>query len=133
MKTVDPNPEKLMDLLGKIPEDTPVVMINFLRFREKARYRDGEPGISGREAYDRYAAVALKKLMEIGASVMYLGSVHAGLIAPPDEIWHEALLVRYPSVQAFIRMISMPDYLEATAHRTAALDDSRLIATSAGR
>jgi uncharacterized protein (DUF1330 family) len=52
-----------------------------------------------------------------------------GVIAPADEQWDQVLLVKYPSVDAFLTMIRMPDYLAATVHREAALEDSRLIAT----
>jgi hypothetical protein len=38
-------------------------------------------------------------------------------------------LVKYPSVDAFMTILKMPDYLAATVHREAALEDSRLIAT----
>jgi uncharacterized protein (DUF1330 family) len=129
MKTVDPNPIQFMDILSEIPEDKPVVMVNFLKYRDKAKYKDGKSDCTGREAYARYAKTALEKLNEIGATVIFMGSVSACLIAPPEEQWHDVFLVRYPSVAAFSRMISMPDYITATAHRTAALEDSRLIAS----
>jgi uncharacterized protein (DUF1330 family) len=131
MKTVDPNIAMLPALLSKLPQDTPIIMLNLLRFRERALYRNGDSDCSGREAYARYAAQVQNFLIEVGASVQYMGSVHGCLIAPQEEQWDEVLLVKYPSVQAFTMMLAMPDYLAATAHRTAALDDSRLIATSA--
>ena len=40
------------------------------------------------------------------------------------------MLVQYPSRQAFITMVTRPDYLAASVHRTASLADSRLIATA---
>jgi uncharacterized protein (DUF1330 family) len=104
-------------------------MLNLLRFHDRARYRDGADRGSGREAYARYAAVALEKVRSVGGEPVFMGRVAAGVIAPPDEVWHEVLLVRYPSVAAFSSMLAMPDYREATRHRTAALDDARLIAT----
>ena len=42
----------------------------------------------------------------------------------------ELLLVRYPSKAAFLSMLADPEYRAATEHRTAALADSRLIATT---
>lgn len=129
MKTVDPIAAQLPAILASLPVDTPVVMLNLLRFRERAQYRDGASGCSGREAYARYSAVAIRKLAEIGAKPVFMAKAAAALIAPPEERWDEVLLVRYPSVAAFSAMLAMPDYRAATAHRTAALDDARLIAT----
>lgn len=104
-------------------------MVNLLRFRDRARYPHGGSDCSGREAYARYAAVAAKKVAEVGGSPVFLGAAKACVIAPDDEVWHEVLLIRYPSAAAFAAMLAMPDYLAATVHRTAALEDARLIAT----
>ena len=91
--------------------------------------RHGETPCSGREAYARYSEVALQKVQAVGGKVLYLGRVKGLLIAPADEQWDEVLLVRYPSAAAFAAMLAMPDYMAATRHRTAALDNARLIAT----
>ena len=38
--------------------DRPIVMVNLLKFRDKAQYDEpGEPEMTGREAYDRYGSV----------------------------------------------------------------------------
>lgn len=55
------------------------------------------------------------------------------LLSPTNERWHKVLLVRYPSKQAFLEMIQNPDYQAITIHRKAALEDSRLIATTAAQ
>ena len=128
-RTIDPVPGEFPALLAGLPKNTPIVMLNLLRFSPQAHYRDGVPRGSGREAYARYAEVALRKVREVGGTPIFLGAVQAGLICPDDECWDDVLLVRYPSSDAFISMLAMPDYLEATRHRTAALDDARLIAT----
>ena len=43
------------------------------------------------------------------------------------------LLVRYPSIGAFLEMVTDADYLVCARHRTAALADSRLIATQGAK
>ncbi|HVN72565.1 MAG TPA: DUF1330 domain-containing protein [Desulfomonilia bacterium] len=131
MKTITPLKENLMLLKNSLPKDTPVVMVNLLKFREKALYPQGstfEP-CSGRQAYKRYMDTALEKLNEVGARPIWMSKAFVGVIAPADERWDQVLLVKYPSVDAFMTMLKMPDYLEATLHREAALEDSRLIAT----
>lgn len=130
MGAVEPTPERLEDFL-KASEATPLVMINLLRYRERAAYppgSDAEP-CSGREAYQRYAAVALRTVAEAGGRPLWLGEVASTLIAPDGEAWDDAILVEYPSRKAFLDMIARPDYQAASVHRSAALEDSRLVAT----
>lgn len=129
MKTINPDMQKLPEILSGIPANTPVVMLNLLKFRDVAVYKDDTAPCSGREAYRLYSKFALTMLASFGAEVMFMGAVHGALIAPPDENWDEVLLVRYPSVQVFAGMLASPEYRAATRHRTAALEDSRLVAT----
>ena len=67
------------------------------------------------------------ELLDIEA--VWAGRVASAVIAPEGEEWDGAVLVEYPSAAAFIEMMSSPDYRAASPHRTAALLDSRLIAT----
>ncbi len=58
---------------------------------------------------------------------MYSGKSEAAVIGPVDEKWDEVLLVEYPSIAAFQEMGFSDEYRSVTYHRTAALEDSRLI------
>jgi uncharacterized protein (DUF1330 family) len=131
MKTIDPDRDRLPEIFAGIPQSTPIVMLNLLRFRAQASYPAGSdhPPCSGREAYARYSAVALKKVNEVGGAPIWIGTAHGSVIAPPEETWDEVVLVRYPSLGAFVQMIMQPDYLDAVVHRSSALEDSRLVAT----
>jgi uncharacterized protein (DUF1330 family) len=131
MMTVSPTRESLALLRDTFPKDTPVVMVNLLRFRDRALYPKGSTfeECSGRQAYKRYMETAQEKLSEVGARPIWMSKAFAGVIAPTDEQWDQVFLVKYPSVDAFMTMLKMPDYLAATVHREAALRDSRLIAT----
>jgi uncharacterized protein (DUF1330 family) len=99
----------------------PIVMLNLLRF---------QPG-GGAAEYAAYGDAARPYLDRAGAKVRYLGRVAATVIG--GEPWDEVILVEYPSKQAFLEMIADPGYREAARHRTAALADSRLYCTLAGR
>jgi uncharacterized protein (DUF1330 family) len=109
----------------------PVVMLNMLRFRDHAQYPEGSghAPCSGREAYQRYGAIAVEHVRAVGGKPLYRGTAHPAIIGPEDELWHEILLVQYPSPEAFLKMVANPDYLACSVHRTAALEDSRLIPT----
>jgi uncharacterized protein (DUF1330 family) len=131
MKTVNPTRESI-SALGRVPGNTPIVMVNLLRFRDRAAYPPGSSfgECTGRQAYKRYMEHAAKPLGEVGAKAVWFSRALACVIAPVDEQWDQVLLVRYPSVDAFMAMIRIPDYLAASVHREAALEDSRLIATA---
>jgi uncharacterized protein (DUF1330 family) len=132
MPAINPTPEQLEAFLAGAADETPIVMINLLRFHERAVYEPGSGAApcSGREAYARYGAVAVHKVHEAGGRILWQGRVACSLIAVAGEEWDDAILVEYPSRQAFLTMVAQPDYEAAAVHRTAALADSRLIATN---
>ncbi|MFG1178655.1 DUF1330 domain-containing protein [Xanthobacter versatilis] len=112
-----------------------VVMLNLLRFRDVADYSD-HPGlapagpISGSEAFDRYIRHTLPHLRASGGDVLFLGSGGPFLIGPDNERWDRAMLVRQTSVASFLAFASHDAYLAGLGHRTAALEDSRLLPLS---
>jgi uncharacterized protein (DUF1330 family) len=114
--------------LAAAAEDGPVMMVNLLRFKERADGVDAADGISGAEAYARYGAGVLRFLDAAGGRVVLATVATESVIGPYDGEWDMVLAVEYPSRRAFLEMISDPGYLEIHAHRAAALADSRLIA-----
>ena len=130
MPSIEPSPEQLTRLLAGSDEGA-IVMINLLRFRDRAQYPAGfvaEP-CSGREAYQRYGMHVLPMLHDVGGKILWSGAAKMVVIGPSDESWDEAVLVQYPSRAAFISMVTSEPYQKIVDHRTAALADSRLIAT----
>lgn len=109
-----------------------VVMLNLLRFREVADY-SGSPElapdepISGEEAYQRYMAHTMPFLEKAGSTLLFKGTGRTYLIGPQDKRWDLVLLVRHQSLKAFMAFASNPEYLAGAGHRTAALEDSRLL------
>ncbi len=127
---IDPTREQFKAIFG-LPLDRPVHMINLLRFREFAAYRDSDPEagekVSGREAYRRYGSEAAPHFNGVGGKQLWIGAPELMLIGPQDERWNLAFVAYYPTAQAFVDMLRNPDYQRATRHRTAAVADSRLI------
>jgi len=109
-----------------------VVMLNLLRFRDVADYSafpeiaPSEP-ISGREAYQKYIEQTLPFLTETGGEIMFLGDGGQNLIGPQTERWDLVMLIRQNSLQDFMSFSSNEDYQVVLGHRTAALEDSRLL------
>ena len=127
--TLEPNPGQIQALLAASSADTSaVVMINLLRFKDRADGIDADDGISGADAYGRYAAAVGEHLDRVGARVLLALQTRESVIGPDDPEWDMVLAVQYPSRQAFLEMTSDPSYLQIHGHRAAALADSRLIA-----
>ena len=59
--------------------------------------------------------------------LVFLGEGGQFLIGPAGERWDMAMLVRQRSVQDFMAFASNPEYMQGMGHRTAALEDSRLL------
>jgi uncharacterized protein (DUF1330 family) len=117
---IDPRGADLKRYLQEDPGG-PVVMLNLLRFAD-----------GGRELYAEYAAALSETFLpRYGGEVLYAGDGSTSLVAEPGQSWDAVLLVRYPSREAFSRMVADPGYQEVTALRTRALTEAVLQATSA--
>jgi hypothetical protein len=109
-----------------------IVMLNLLRFRSIADYSaspeiaPSEP-ITGEAAYRLYMRHTLPFLRASGGEVLFYGRGDQFLIGPSDERWNSVLLVRQRSVASFLAFASDQAYLAGIGHRTAALEDSRLL------
>ncbi|HUO80016.1 MAG TPA: hypothetical protein VMU00_07720 [Steroidobacteraceae bacterium] len=109
-----------------------VVMLNLLRYRERADYSRSpelDPGkpLSGEAAYRLYMAHTLPYLERSGGRVLFFGRGGPFLIGPEGERWDAALLVEQASPAAFLAFAADAAYLAGLGHRTAALADSRLL------
>lgn len=113
-----------------------VIMLNLLKFRNKADYSSSpelepETPISGKEAYDLYMKYTLPQLRESEGEVLFFGQGGQYLIGPSDVQWDVAMLVKHKSVGAFMAFAKNEGYLKGIGHRQAALQDSRLLALTA--
>jgi uncharacterized protein (DUF1330 family) len=130
-----PTPESQQSFYQQYHDKGPIVMLNMLRFRSEAdysRFTALDPGrpISGREAYKLYMAATAPLVEQAGGEVIYFGSASDFLIGPQHEKWDAVLLVRYASAETFISFAQSDDYRKTAGHRTAALEDSRLLPTA---
>lgn len=128
MSALHPSPGALDQAGASLDPQQPVVMVNLLRFAERAGYEDATE-CSGEEAYRTYSRHTWPLLKGVEGEVVYHGEVRGMIISPSDEHWDEVLIVRYPAYSAFLSMITSEAYRSIVHHRTAALADSRLMAT----
>jgi uncharacterized protein (DUF1330 family) len=105
-----------------LPEDGPFVMVNLLKFKEKADYADGsEPDLSGREAYERYGVEVIRLIESIGGRIRYSGEVAGLMLGEVEELWDMVALAEYPSLEAFRAMAVSPGMRAIEHHRAAGL------------
>lgn len=100
-------------------DDAPFYMLNLMRYRPWAEYDDDrQPRITGREADDRYAPIAI--LQELGAEIVLFGDV----VDQPrgDERWDRVAIVRYPHVRSFVEMQRREDFQALHVHKQAGMD-----------
>ncbi len=124
---ITPNRDQFIAYAGN---DRPgeVVMVNLLKFKARA---EGEEG-SGAEAYGRYGDAVVEQVEARGGRVVWMGRVENVLIGDTDkDAWDTVVLVAYPSREAFIDMVSAPEYEDAHTHREAGLDRTVLLGCEA--
>ena len=121
---VYPNREQMKRFFEEGNDDQPIYMINLLKFKEKAEYKDGrETSLSGREAYALYGEIIEKHLIEIGGELIFKSKVTRIAVGKVDELWDAVAIAKWPSkkVMGENMMPSDPELLEGYQHREAGL------------
>lgn len=131
MSYIDPDRETFARFRD-LPLDQPIHMLNLIRLRAQAAYEDGRKA-TGLEAYQAYGRESGPVFRRLGGKQIWLGHMEFMLIGPQDKRWDIAFIAEYPTAQAFIDMLRDPVYREAVKHRTAAVEDSRLIRFAPGK
>lgn len=119
---VDPTPDQFAALM-KSAHKGPIHMINLLQFRP-----DG-----GTASYQRYVREVQPHLEAVGAHAVAFSATRQVVIGDDERPWWDAILtVEYPSIAAFVQMVSSEGYRSIAHHRTNALSRAELIATAPG-
>ena len=114
-----------------LPRDTPIHMLNLVRFKDKAAYTTYHPfaewDVSGSDAYSMYSKESGPVFQRVGGRILWRARMEAMLIGPDAERWDAMFIAEYPNAAAFLEMVTDPVYREAVKHRQAAVQTSRLI------
>ena len=113
-------------------QEGPIIMLNLLKFKDLADYElfpDLKPpqAVSGKKAYDEYMKHTIPLLKEAGSSLIFMGRPDYYLIGPQEEKYDLMLLVKHESAASFLAFANDERYQEIAGHRSAALEDSRLL------
>ena len=128
---VDPTREQF-EAFKALPRDAPINMLNLIRYKEAADYPPDHPnhgkGLSGAEAYREYGRAIAPILARVGAKRQWSGgTLECVVTGPAEPEWDDAFVMGYPNAAAFLEMVTDPEYRRHVVHRTAAVEDSRLI------
>ena len=123
MSAIRPNAAAFQELVAS-KDEGPVVMLNLLKFKERADSGD----VSGRESYNRYGRDVKPMVEALGGRIIWHGSADQLLIGQED--WDAVALVEYPSRKAFMEMAMSKQMEDIHHNREAGLERTVLIACS---
>jgi uncharacterized protein (DUF1330 family) len=119
-----PTAEQIEEFLAG-PADQPVVMLNLLKFKERAD--DTHPGMTGRDAVMLYST-AMREFVEArGGSFVIAADIDSQVIGDGD--FDFVAIMRYPSRQKFLELAGDPEIARTIMpHRDAGLESQWLFA-----
>ncbi|MBI1262894.1 MAG: DUF1330 domain-containing protein [Rhizobiales bacterium] len=115
------DPERIKQMLQPGP-DAPIYMVNLLKFKEKAEYKDGrKTDLSGRDAYMIYGRAVSDLLPKFGGKAIFAGDVTFLMLGQVEELWDEIAIATYPNRKALVDMSTSAEWREIAVHREAGL------------
>ena len=121
MSAIKPN-AAAFKALATSKDEGPVVMLNLLKFKERADTGD----VGGRESYNRYGRDVKPMVEALGGRIIWHGRADQLLIG--EEDWDAVALVEYPSRKAFLEMATSKQMGDIHHNREAGLERTVLIA-----
>lgn len=122
-----PTPEQFKTLMEG-PADTPVVMLNLLKFKPRAD--GGNEDLTGRESYQLYADSMRAFVESKGGRFLYMGTADSMVLGESDHDFDVVALVEYPSRQAFVEIATSQHVAEIGRDRSKGLEGQWLIAST---
>jgi uncharacterized protein (DUF1330 family) len=118
---IEPDQGQLAQLTELVAErpDSPVVMLNLNKYRDRSEY-------------ERYGEVAVKVLARVGGEILWYSQAVQTVIGDDHDQYDEVIAVRYPSAAAFVAFANDPEIAAALVHRAAALERAALICCEPG-
>ena len=127
-----PNHDQMKGFFDNEDDGKPIYMVNLLKFRDKAEYKDGrETSLTGREAYRLYAEVFEKYLINLGGEITFVSEVSRLTIGKVENLWDSIAIAKWPSKKIMGESMNPnePHILEAYHHRYAGLEGQLNIET----
>lgn len=123
---INPSGDQLKRLFTTYPSDTPVCMLNILRYKQTVE----SSSKSGEEVYQQYLKEATPFIKKVNGRLLWKGRFQSTVIGDSEEEPQIVFIVQYPSISAFQQMLSDPEYLEIAKLRTMSIEYGGLYALS---
>ncbi|MCE9521394.1 MAG: DUF1330 domain-containing protein [Alphaproteobacteria bacterium] len=115
------DPERVREMMAPGP-DKPIYMVNLLKFKDKAEYKDGRAtDLSGRDAYMIYGRAVVELLPKFGGRGVFAADVTFLALGQVEELWDEVAIATYPNRRAMVEMSMSKEWREISVHREAGL------------
>ena len=128
---VSTDPEVRDAFFDSLDPNAPLVMVNLLKFKEKAKYPDGrKTDLSGAEAYNIYGEAVARMITALGGARVHGGLITNIVLGRVEELWDAVGIVEYPTPSAFRTMLESDEYQDVYIHRLAGLAGQLNISTT---
>ncbi len=115
------DPERIRQMMEPGP-NKPIYMVNLLRFKDKAEYKDGRTTtLSGRDAYMIYGRAVAQLLPKFGGRAIFAADTTFLALGQVEELWDEVAIATYPNRKALFEMSTSKEWREISVHREAGL------------
>ncbi len=115
------DPERVRQMMEPGP-NKPIYMVNLLRFKDKAEYKDGRTTtLSGRDAYMIYGRAVAQLLPKFGGRAIFAADTTFLALGQVEELWDEVAIATYPNRKALFEMSTSKEWREISVHREAGL------------
>lgn len=115
--------------LATCADDQPVTLVNFFKMRDRASYPAGlepeETDLSGNDAFQKYAAVSMPSLEQVGGRFLLVAPFGASFIGAAED-WDLVAIGSYPNPGALVSLFELDAYRDAYSHRIAACSDQKV-------
>ena len=124
------DPIKYMNRLIKDDDGNEFIMVNLIRYREKAQYPSTSPWANETDptlADNRYGAGVLPLLLKRGSLPIFVSTVAGEFInETSQEEWDTVAMVRYRSVRDMVEMIIEMSATDLADHKWAAIEQTHV-------
>jgi len=93
--------------------------VNLYKYFDVARYSEGVSSLTGREAYDKFAAIMIPLQLARGSHPIF----GTNWMSENSSGWDRLVIVRYRSRRDIVDMFASDGFLEASLHKWAALEE----------
>jgi uncharacterized protein (DUF1330 family) len=124
---MNPTSEQFTEFIEKAPAG-PIRMLNLLKFKEKAVYKDGrKTDLTGRATYEKYMDEMTKMVEADGGKLVFGAETNVLVIGEGELEWDMVGVMEYSSLEGFQKILATPAYAEIHHHRDAGLAHQLLI------